>query len=66
MGLLGEQSWEQELLDVAAGAKASGASERPGRQLHHGQPEALRASGGGEAAAPRGALVSSPGKMHLS
>lgn len=66
---MGEQSWEQEVLDVAAGTKASDALERPGRQLHCGQPEALRASGGGdedETATPRGAVISSPGKMHLS
>lgn len=66
---MGEQSWEQEVLDVAAGTKASDALERPGRQLHRGQPDALRASGGGasnEAATPRGAVISSPGRMHLS
>lgn len=50
---MGEQSWEQEVLDVAAGTKASDALERPGRQLHHGQPDALRASGGEPAMKPQ-------------
>lgn len=55
MGRLGGAVLGTGGLDVAAGTKASDALERPGRQLHCGQPEALRASGGGdedETAAP--------------